>query len=346
MILTDLTRLLLDGRRLEPARLEDALHVVMRGEAEAIPLAGFLCALASRAVDGALLAAAARVLRSHGGRVHAQVRPLIDTCGTGGDGSGSFNISTATACVLAAAGAAVAKHGNRGGSSAVGGADGLEACGARLALEPAQACRLLDATGFVFLFAQAFHPAMRHVAPVRKALGVRTIFNLLGPLANPAGADHQVVGVYDPNLTRPVAEALRELGAKQALVVHCDGLDEIGLHAITVGHRVRRGLIEEYRLDPTTLGLAPAPIAALRGGDAARNAELLREALDDRGGPRSDVVALNAAAALELIGRATDLREGLTLARGLMSSGRARRALERYCESSSRSGGEDVRACS
>lgn len=343
MILTELTKLLLEGHSLAPARLEEALHIVMRGEAEAIPLAGFLCALASREVNGAVLAAAARVLRAHAGLVQAQVRPLVDTCGTGGDGSGSFNISTATAFVLAAAGAAVAKHGNRGVSSSVGSADVLEACGARLALDPVQASRLLDATGFVFLFAPAFHPAMRHVAPIRKALGVRTIFNLLGPLANPAGADHQIVGVYDSRLTRPVAEALCELGTEQALVVHCDGLDEIGLHGITVGHRVRVDVVEEYRLDPTALGLSPAPIAALRGGDAESNAALLREALDGHGGPRSDVVALNAATALELIGRAHDLAEGLALARDLMRSGRARRVLERYCESSSRIGEGQVR---
>jgi len=269
--------------------------------------------------------------------VSVQVRPLVDTCGTGGDGAGSFNVSTAAALVVAAAGCAVAKHGNRAVSSKVGSADVLEAAGCALDLPPEAAALLLDATGFAFLFAPAFHPALRHAAPVRRALGVRTLFNLLGPLANPALAPFQLLGVYAPALTLPVAEALRELGTAAALVVHCDGLDEIGLHAATVGHRLREGRIEPFRFEPEALGLPRAALAAIAGTDSpAGNAALLRESLGGAAGARSDVVAVNAAAALELCGAARDLAHGLAIARRCQSSGAALRVLERHAESSTR----------
>lgn len=329
----------LNGDRVEPPALENALHAIMDGGVSEAQTAGLLVAIASQPVDPKLLAAAARVLRAHRVAVHPQVRPLVDTCGTGGDGAGTFNISTAAAMVVAAAGAAVAKHGNRGVSSNVGSADVLEAVGCTIAVSADGARELLDATGFVFLFAPAFHPAMKHVGPVRKSLGVRTLFNLLGPLANPALAEFQLVGVYEPGLTKVMAEALQELETKSALVVHCSGLDELGLHAPTIGHRLEDGQISAFRLDPTDLGLQPASVADLKGGDANQNAALLRKALAGEPGPHGDIVALNAAAALHVAGRVPDLAQGLEQARERMTSGAALAVLDRYAESSGRMAG-------
>lgn len=335
-MISTLIRDLLDGETIAPSRLEDALHVIMQGQAEAVQVAGLLVALAGRPVQAPLLAAAARALRAHRHAISPQVRPLIDTCGTGGDGAGTFNISTACALVVAASGAAVAKHGNRGVSSKVGSADVLEAAGAQLDLSPDEACGLLDATGFTFLFAPRFHPAMAHVAPVRRSLGVRTLFNLLGPLANPALAEFQLLGVYDPGLTETIAETLRELGSKGAMVVHCEGLDEIGLHAPTHGHRLTEGRIEPLRIDPGELGIEAAPIAVLQGGEAAESAGILEAALGGGTGAHSDVVALNAAAALQVGGRVPDLAAGLEEARSLMQRGSAKRVLTRFCEATHR----------
>ncbi|MCP5109825.1 MAG: anthranilate phosphoribosyltransferase, partial [bacterium] len=254
-----------------PKRLEEALHRIMLGEAPEVQTAGLLVALRSRAPDGETLAACARAMRAHRLAVHAEVQPLIDTCGTGGDRAGTFNISTAAAFVVAAAGGAVAKHGNRSVSSKAGSADVVEAAGCALEVGPQGARTLLDAAGFAFLFAPVFHPAMANVAPVRRALGIRTLFNLLGPLTNPALAQCQLMGVYDASLTEIMARALKELGTEGALVIHCDGLDEIGLHGVTRGHLVKGDRIDPFTLDPKTLGLEPASIDALRGGDAKEN---------------------------------------------------------------------------
>lgn len=331
-----LIRSILDDHTVEPDRLEQALSAIMRGEVEEAQVGGLLVALATLSPDGALLAAAARSLRAHAVAIDPpRRRTLVDTCGTGGDGSGTFNISTAVAMVAAAAGAAVAKHGNRGVSSAVGSADVLEAAGCALELDPIQARELLDSIGFVFLFAPVFHPAMKHVAPVRRSLGIRTLFNLLGPLANPALAECQLVGVYDAGLTDVVCQALLELGSDEALVVHCAGLDEIGLHGPTVGHRLRAGAVSEVRIEPGDLGLERAPLEALQGGaTAAENLAILRDALGADRGPRQDVVALNSAAVLDLAGLVSGLGEGLELAREQIRSGAALRVLDRYVESS------------
>jgi anthranilate phosphoribosyltransferase len=334
-----LLRELVAGRRPSPADLETVLAAAMQGTADPVALGGLLAALAMVPVDGALLAAGARALRRHANAVRPRVRPLVDTCGTGGDGSGTFNVSTAAAMVVAAAGCAVAKHGNRGVSSPVGSADVLEQLGVRLELDAARAQTALDATGFVFLFAPAFHPAMRHVAPVRKALGVRTLFNLLGPLCNPAGADHQLLGVYDAALTLPMAAALRELGSRAALVVHCMGVDELGLHGPTIGHRLIGDRIEPFALEPASLGLLHQPIEALRGGDRAENARLLRQAILGTGGPHSDIVALNAGAALWVAGAAADIAAGLLQARACMQSGAANAVLDRYVATTQRLAG-------
>ena len=326
----------LEGAPLSPAALEDAIHAIVQGQVEPAVTAGLLVALAGRPVEPALLAAAARALRAHAVSVHPRVRPLVDTCGTGGDGAGTFNISTAAALVVAATGAAVAKHGNRGVSSKVGSADVLDAAGCGLSLSAGRATELLDATGFAFLFAPDFHPAMARVATVRRALGIRTLFNLLGPLVNPAGAEQQLLGVYAPELTEPMARALAELGSRAAWVVHCDGLDELGLHGVTRGHRLVDGRIEPLVIDPAELGLAPATLAELAGGeDASSAARILRGSLGDLNGAPGRVVALNAAAALTVAGRVPGLAEGLEEARAVQASGEAARVLERYAASSS-----------
>ncbi len=336
-MIAPLLETLLAGESADSGALETALHRILAGESDVAQTAGLLVALRVSEPDAPTLAACARAMRSHRKAVVSQVRPLVDTCGTGGDRSGTFNISTATALVVAAAGGAVAKHGNRSVSSITGSADVLEACGAQLHLEPAQAARILDATGFVFLFAPAFHPAMAHVGPARRALGIRTLFNVLGPLANPALADRQLIGVYDPSLTETVAAALGELGSTGALVVHCDGLDEIGLHAPTRGHRLAGGQVSPVEIRASDFGLQPAPISELAGGATSENAAILRAVLSGGAeGPKRDVVAANAGAALTVAGLARDLDSGIRTAGEILESGRALRSLDRYIETSMR----------
>ncbi len=327
---------LLSPDPVDPGAVEAALHAIMLGEVPEAPAAGLLVALRTRRPDSRTLAACARALRAHRLAVNPEVRPLVDTCGTGGDKAGTFNVSTTAAFIVAGAGAGVAKHGNRSVSSKTGSADVLEALGVALDLGPEGACRLLDAAGFAFLFAPVFHPAMAHVAPVRRALRIRTVFNLLGPLVNPALAERQLLGVHDPELTEVVAETLRELGSEAALVVHCEGLDEIGVHAPTRGHRLRDGKVTPFALDPDGHGFRRAPIAAIAGGDAAANAAILRSVLDGGTGPCADVAILNAAAALEVAGQARDLREGLDQSRAAVSGGLARGVLDRVVSTSRR----------
>ena len=335
-MIPELIERLVRGEAADPKALEDALHRIMMGEVPETVTAGLLVALRVREPDAATLAACARAMRAHRMAVATAVRPLVDTCGTGGDRSFTFNISTAAALVVAAAGGAVAKHGNRSVSSRAGSADVLEASGAVLSLGPREAARCLDATGFAFLFAPVFHPAMANVGPVRKALGIRTLFNLLGPLANPALAQRQLLGVYDPSMTRVMAEALVELGCESALVIHCDGLDEIGLHGVTRGHFVNEGSVSSFLFDPRDLKVAKAPLETLKGGDAPMNAEILKAVLEGEPGPRSDVVALNAAAALGVAGLSRDLAEGLGVAREVLKAGSAARVLGRYVETTKR----------
>ena len=335
MSVKELLQLVVGGEPLDPASIEAVLGEAMSGTCEPVALGAFLAALASRQPEAAWLAAGARALRAHGVTVRPKVRPLIDTCGTGGDGSGTFNVSTATAFVVAAAGCAVAKHGNRGVSSAVGSADVLEALGVQLELSPDRATELLDTVGFAYLHAPTFHPAMKHVAPVRRALGVRTLFNLLGPLVSPARAEFQLVGVYAASMTRVVAEALKDLGSQGAMVVHCGGVDEIGLHDVTEAHVLRDGRVQAARLTPEDFGLCRARLEAVQGvADKHGNAALLREALCGEGGARSDLVAANAAAALLVAQQVASLREGAAVARELMTSGAAERVLDRYIASS------------
>ena len=255
---------------------------------------------------------------------------LVDTCGTGGDASGTFNISTATALTIAGAGVRVAKHGNRSVTSRCGSADVVEALGVVLTLPPARVAECLEEVGIAFLFAPAMNSAMRYVQPARRELRLRTVFNLLGPLTNPAGASAQVVGVYSEALVGKLAEALNMLGLRRALVVHgCDGLDEITITGPTKIGEVRNGWVKLYEITPEQFGLERAPIADIMGGDVAQNAQIIRDVLDGQKSAKRDVVLLNAAAAIVAAGRADSIENALPLAVESIDSGAARDKLER-----------------
>jgi len=261
----------------------------------------------------------------------------VDTCGTGGDGAGTINVSTIAALVVAATGVPVVKHGNRAASSLSGSADLLEAWGVAIDLGPEGAAAVLEEVGVTFLFARRYHPAMRHVAPVRSALGMRTVFNLLGPLSNPARVRRQVVGVPDPAVGELVAASLARLGHTRALVVHGgDGLDELTTTTLSRVWEVRSGAVEEWSVDPRALGIAPATLDDLRGGDVGRNRGLADEVLSGAPGARTDLVALNAAAALLVADAVPDLATGLERARVVLAEGAARDVLTRWIAASQR----------
>jgi anthranilate phosphoribosyltransferase len=319
------------SERLSRRQMRLAMDAIMSGEATPAQIGAFLMGLRIRGETLEEIAGAADSLRAHARRIVPDRAPLLDTCGTGGDGSGTFNISTTAAFVVAGAGVAVAKHGNRSVSSRCGSADVLEAMGARIDLPPegTQAC--LEATGVGFLYAPLHHGAMRHAAAVRKDLGLRTLFNLLGPLCNPAGAGHQLMGVYDPALTEPLARVLGMLGSAGAMVVHgAGGLDEISLAGPTQVAELRDGEVSTYTLTPGDYGIPTATMEALHGGDAVENAAIVREVLDGVPGPRLDVVLLNAGAALAVAEKAPSIEEGIALARGAVASGKARESCDAF----------------
>lgn len=315
---------LLAGGELDGETMERCVEALMGGEWGEGQQAAFLVALRAKGETAAEVAAAARVLRRAALPVETARERAIDTCGTGGDGAHTINISTAAALTAAACGVAVAKHGNRSVSSRCGSADVLEALGVPLELEPEALGHLLDRCGFAFLFAPRLHPAMRAVMPVRRALSIRTVFNLLGPLANPAGVRRQVVGVYAPEVQALLAGALAELGAEHAWVVHSeDGLDELSVSAPTRVIEVREGRVAgEHTVDPRVLGLAGGR-EGLAGGDAAANAARLRVLLagEERDTAAAAAVALNAAAALVVAGVADTLADGLERARHALAAG-------------------------
>ncbi len=329
---------LMAGGELTPAELEEVFEAIMEGRLEPAVTAAFLVALRMRGETGAEIAAAARVMRRHAVPVPLpDPEAAVDTCGTGGDRSGTVNISTAAALVVAAAGVPVAKHGNRSVSSRCGSADVLEACGVHLDLPPAALGQLVEETGIAFLFAPRLHPAMREVMPVRRALGVRTVFNMLGPLTNPAGVRRQVIGVWSPSLVPLMAEALAGLGAVHALVVHGEeGLDEISACGPTLAAEVREGrVVRRFSLTPRDLGLEPGDLDELRGGDVRVNAARLQEILagGDTVTARS-AVAANAGAALYVAGSAGTLREGVERAMALIAGGDPLHVLRRLARRS------------
>jgi anthranilate phosphoribosyltransferase len=321
---------LLDGHDLERGEARDVMSEIMRGEATQAQIGGFLVALRAKGETSDEIAGCAEAMREHVLPVRPRRDDLVDTAGTGGDGARTINISTAAALVAAAAGAAVAKHGNRAVSSACGSADVLEALGFDLELDATRIARSIDELGFGFLFAPAHHPAMRHAAPVRKELATRTVFNVLGPLTNPAGARAQVVGVYSPELVPTIARVLAQLGARRAYVVHgAGGIDEpspVGTNLVAV---VVDGDVREHELDPLELGIPRCSVDELRGGSPAENASAIKEVFSGAGGGRRSAVLLNAAGAIAAGGHAEDLRDGLELARETVDSGAALERLDR-----------------
>jgi anthranilate phosphoribosyltransferase len=324
---------LLRGESLTEDQAEAVMGHVMDGDASESQIAGLLIALRAKGESVAEIVGAARAMRAHAVAVVPRRSDLVDTCGTGGDGLRTFNVSTAAGLVAAGAGAGVAKHGNRAVSSASGSADVLEALGVRVDLPAAAVAECIDEVGFGFLFAPAHHPAMRHAGPVRRSLGVRTIFNVLGPLTNPVGARRQLVGVFDEALVLPIAETLRALGSERALVVHgSDGLDELSPSNPSTCADVTPEGVTVGSVDPRALGLEPSRTEELAGGDAPHNARLLVSLLDGERGPRRDAVVLNAGAALVAAGRADTLADGLALAAAAIDDGRARLTLDRLVE--------------
>lgn len=320
---------LVTGEELSRTEMEAVMREVMGGEAEPEAVAGLLVALRAKGETVAEITGAAAVMRELAEGIQVDVPHLVDTCGTGGDRSGTFNISTAAAFVAAGAGAHVAKHGNRSVSSRSGSADVLAELGVILDIPPSEVARAIREVGIGFLFAPSHHGAMKHAIGPRKALGIRTLFNLLGPLTNPALAPHQVVGVFDEAWLEPLARVLQELGSRHVLVVHADdGMDELSTLGSTRVAELREGAIERYELDPEGLGLTRASPEDLQAGDAADNAAVLRGILAGEPGPKRDIVVLNAGAALYAAGVAPNLTAGLDSAAEAIDSGAARAKLE------------------
>jgi anthranilate phosphoribosyltransferase len=321
---------MLDGRDLSRDDARAVMDEIMAGEATQAQIGGFLVALRMKGETPDEIAGFAEAIRARGVSVAPQRVDLVDTAGTGGDGQATINISTAAALVAAAAGAGVAKHGNRAVSSASGSADVLEALGFVLDPPPERIAQSIDELGFGFLFAPAHHPGFRHAAPVRKELALRTVFNVLGPLSNPAGARAQIVGVYDPALVRTIAEVLARLGAHRAYVVHgAFGVDELSPAGPNLVCEVVFGEVHDRTIDPLDLGVPRCAPEELRGGSPAENAAVIRSVFagDDRGAKR-DAILLNAAGAIAAGGHAQDLREGLEVARRAVDSGSAAERLD------------------
>ena len=304
-----------------------AMETIMDGQAPPSQIAGLLVGLAMKGERPDEIVGLARTMRGRATRLSRSFAPVFDTCGTGGDGAHTFNVSTVAALVLAACGVRVAKHGNRSASSRCGSADLFEELGVNVTATPPVVERCLDEAGIAFLFAQVFHPSMRHAAPTRKELGVRTAFNLLGPLTNPAGATRQLVGVPRPELTELVARSLAQLGAERAWVVHgADGLDEISTTGYTKVSECRGGAVNTFYVHPADAGLPKTVPASLRGGDAAENAAIARRVLDGERGPARDIVLFNAGASLLIASRAATVPDGIAMAGDAIDPGRARMA--------------------
>jgi len=331
---------ILRGEALPAAEAEALMTRIMAGEFTTAQIAALAVALRAKGETEEEITGFARAMRA--GAVHLPGAPdnVLDTCGTGGDGLATFNVSTTAALIAAGAGACVAKHGNRAASSRAGSADVLEALGVQLDIPAAGAARMLREVGIVFLFARAYHPAMRHAAAARAELGIRTVFNLLGPLTNPAGARRQLMGVFSGVSTACVAGVLRALGAEHAMVVRGDdGMDEISLCAPTEVSELRDGHIATHHVTPEQFGFVRCDHTELQGGDAQENAQLVRAVLDGVRGPYADIAVFNAGAALYVAGRARSWEEGIALARAAVMSGAARAALERLIRASNEAHG-------
>jgi anthranilate phosphoribosyltransferase len=322
---------IMSGNDLTRDEAYGAMTTIMRGEATAAQIGGTVIALRMKGETVDEITGFAEAMRAFSNHVATENHDLLDTCGTGGSGIHKFNISTVSAVIAAAAGARVAKHGNRAMSGKAGSADVLEALGVNINLTAEQAAICLDRTGICFMFAQLYHPALKHAAVPRRELGVRTIFNLLGPLANPANADRQLIGLYDRTRTATVAQVLSRLGLKKAMVVGShDGLDEISISAPTQVSELKDGKVITYDITPELLGLSTVPLGAVQGGDAQENAEIIRRILNGERSPYRDVVLVNAGACIYVAGRADTLPEGVTIAAKTIDSGLAANKLQHW----------------
>ena len=322
--------IVVSGKELSEEEMMGAMTEIMDGKVGDTQLAAFLTALQFKNVTVSEIVGAARVMRDKAEKVNA--KDSVDTCGTGGDGADTFNISTTVAFVVAGAGVRVAKHGNRAVSSKSGSADVLKYLGVNIDASLPTVERCIEEVGIGFLFAPLMHKAMKHAAAVRKELGFRTIFNLLGPLTNPANAHAQVLGVFDSKWVTPLAEVLRELGSRHALVVHgFDGLDEITLTGETHIAELKNGKVNNFSFDPKEFGYSLCSVADLKGAEPETNAEIMREILNGSSGPKTDIVVLNAAAAIYVGGKADSIEKGILAAKNSIESGAALKKLEELC---------------
>ena len=321
---------LIDRNELFFDEMLDIMGQILRGDVSQVQTAAILMGLRVKGETIGEIAASAQVLRELSTKVEPKDRNhLVDTCGTGGDRQHTFNISTSAAFVAAAAGAKVAKHGGRSVSSSSGSADVLEALGINIMLTPEQVARCIDQVGIGFMFAPSFHSAMKHAAPIRKELGVRTIFNILGPLINPATAPNQVMGVFHPDLVGIQARVLKQLGSRHVMIVHgLDGLDEISLSGPTMVAELKNGHVDEHQIEPAMFGLKAVPTQALRAADAEESKTILLAVLDNETGPARDIVALNAGAAIYVSGLTFSLKEGVGKALEVLDSGAAKQKLD------------------
>ncbi len=336
-VITEYIKQLLERKNLTFERAMSLLDVIFEGQVPEAQIAAFLTAMQMKGATSAELAGLAKSLRNHAVRVKVDIDNLVDTCGTGGGAIKTSNISTAAAIVAAGAGVYVAKHGNRGITSACGSADVLEQLGVKIDAGPEIVAECIKKAHIGFMFAPMFHPAMKYVQPIRKSLGFRTVFNILGPLANPAGATAQVLGVADESLMQLVADALKLLGTQYAMIVHSDGLDEISTGGVTKMAELKAGQIINKELDPKDLRIKPANIQELKVADAGTSAKVLRDILSgEETGPRKDIVVLNAAAAIIAGGLADDFPTALTKAEASISSGNALKCLEKLIEISNK----------
>ncbi len=326
---------LAEHKSLSQAEAHEVFAQVMSGNATPAQIGGLLMAFRVKGETAEEIAGAAQAMRDVSLKVTVDVPYLVDTCGTGGSGAKLFNVSTAAAFVAAAAGAHVAKHGNRKMTSASGSADVLEAAGVNLDLNPEQIARCIREVGVGFLFAQAHHSAMRHAAPVRQELGLRTLMNLLGPLTNPAGAKRQLIGVFGPQFQEALARVLKLLGAEHVLVVHANGLDEIALDGSTYVVELKNGSIEGYEIAPEDFGIRRRPAEELRSASPETSLQLVRQALQEPDSGAADIVSLNAGAAIYASGVATTLSHGVTMAQDAIAAGLARERLDELVRISS-----------
>jgi len=331
-VIVEVIRKVVEQENLTSEEAAAVMEEIMSGKANEAQIASFITALRMKEETVDEISSFAKVMRAHAVRISPKVADLVDTCGTGGDVSHTFNISTVTAFVASGAGVHIAKHGNRSVSSRCGSADVMEALGVKIDLPPEAVEACLNEVGIGFLFAPLLHPAMKYATPVRRSIGIRTVFNILGPLTNPAFASAQILGVYDPSLAPMLAEVLGNLGVKRALVVHGDGLDELTNTGESCISELADGKVINYRITPEQFDLPRVKVDDLRGGTVEQNAQIMRNILSDERGPRRDIVLLNAAAALVAADRAKDIGDGLKLAAESIDSGAALKKLEKLIE--------------